>query len=281
MKKKIIYGIIFSVIICLLSMYIYKIHDKYEMEEIVIKNEDNQRIYGELYKPRSNKKMPIIIFSHGLGATFRAGIDYGKKFAEYGIATFTYDFRGGSERSKSEGETTEMSFLTEMADLEFVIDTVKKWDFVDKDNIILMGSSQGGAISALVSANHKEDIKGAVLLYPALGIPSAVQNWYPSIDKIPNEVRLTDNITVGIRYFIDIWNMDVYSIIQNDNKKILIVQGSDDELVSVEHSEKVNNIYSNSQLKIIDGAGHGFDGKCFDKAVDYILDYFKELNIIK
>ncbi len=281
MMKKIIYGIIFTILICLVSIYIYKTHNGYVMEDIIIKNDDNQKIYGQLYKPRTNKKMPIIIYSHGLGATYRAGIDYGKKFTEYGIATFTYDFRGGSSRSKSEGETTEMSFLTEMDDLELVIETVKNWSFVDPNNIILMGSSQGGAISALVSSSHPNDIKGTILLYPALSIPTVVHNWYSSTEDIPNEVEMTDNITVGPRYFIDIWNMDVYSMIEQDNKKILIIQGSDDKLVSVDHSKKVNDIYPNSKLKIINGAGHGFDGKDFDEAVEYILDYFKELNIIK
>lgn len=281
MKRKVIYGTIFIILICLFSMYIYNLNDDYVMEEKIIKNIDNQKIYGELYKPRSNKKMPIVIYSHGLGATFRAGIDYGKKLAEYGIATFTFDFRGGSNRSRSDGETSKMSFLTEMDDLELVIETVKSWNFVDQNKIFLMGSSQGGAISALVSADHPDDIKGTILLYPALGIPSVIHNWYENIESIPDEVEMTDNITVGPRYFMDIWDMDVYSKIQTDNKDILIIQGSEDKLVSVEHSQMVNDLYPNSKLYIIDGAGHGFEGKDFDEAMKYIIDYFKEIKIIK
>ena len=280
MKKKIIYGIIFAIIICGLSIYIYNMNDVYVMEEKILRNSDNKKIYGELYKPRTSDKVPIVIYSHGLGATFKAGIDYGKKLAEYGIATFTFDFRGGSDKSRSEGNTHEMSFITEMDDLEFIIETVKKWDFVDTNNIILMGSSQGGAISALVSSSH-DDIKGTVLLYPALSIPSAIHNWYSSVEIIPNEIEMNDNITVGPRYFIDIWNMDVYSMIQKDNKKVLIIQGSEDSLVPVEQSKYVNSLYRNSKLQIINGAGHGFDGKYFDEAITYIVDYFKELQIIK
>lgn len=280
MKKKIIYGIIFAIIICGLSIYIYKINDDFVMEEKFIKNENNQKIYGELYRPRTSEKVPIVIYSHGLGATFRAGIDYAKKLADYGIATFTFDFRGGSKKSRSDGETTEMSFITEMDDLELVIETVKKWDFVDKNNIILMGSSQGGAVTSLVSVNHQDDIKGTVLLYPALSIPSAIKKWYSNTDVIPDEVEMNDNITVGPKYFMDIWNMDVYSMIKNDNKKILIIQGSNDNLVSVDHSKLVDSIYPNSELKIIDGAGHGFDDKYFDEAIEYIVDYFKELKVI-
>ena len=280
MKKKIIYGIIFAIIICGLSMYIYNINDDFVTEEKLIKNNNDEIIYGELYKPRSDKKMPLVIYSHGLGASYRAGIDYAKKLTEYGIATFTFDFRGGSYRSKSSGETIEMSFLTEMEDLEFIIETVKKWDFVDKNKIILMGSSQGGAVSALVSANHLNDIKGAVLLYPALSIPSVVHEWYQDVESIPSEVKMTDNITVGPKYFIDIWDMDVYSIIKNDTKPILILQGSNDKLVSKDHSIMVNELYQNSNIYIIEGAGHGFDGQEFDEAIKYIDKYFKDNKII-
>lgn len=280
MKKKILFGIFVIIIVSVISYFIYETHKDYVMEVITIKNENNQNIYGELYKPRSGKKFPLVIYAHGLGATYRAGIDYAKEMAKYGIATYTFDFRGGSDRSKSDGSTKEMSFLTEMEDLETIIAKVKEWNFVDKDNIILMGSSQGGAISALVSSTHNDDIKGTVLLYPALGIPAAVQNRYENLDSIAKEIKMTDNITVGRKYFEDIFDMNVYEMIQNDTKKILILQGSKDTLVNPEHSKKVNNIYTDSELYIIEGAEHGFDGKYFDEAVDHIINYFKDIKVI-
>lgn len=38
---------------------------------------------------------------------------------------------------------------------------------MDSDNLFLMGTSQGGAVSAITGAAHKEEIRGMVLLYPA------------------------------------------------------------------------------------------------------------------
>ena len=38
---------------------------------------------------------------------------------------------------------------------------------MDEENIFLMGTSQGGAVSAITAAANKEEIKGAILLYPA------------------------------------------------------------------------------------------------------------------
>ena len=92
---------------------------------------------------------------------------------------------------------------------------------------------------------------------------------------------MTNNITVGSKYFLDIWDMDVYTEIKKDEKQILILQGTKDNLVSPEHSKMINNIYKNSELFLIKGAGHGFDGKHFEEAMIHIIDYLKNIKIIK
>ena len=280
MKNKIIIITVAIVLIATITgILIYK-NRGYKTEELYITNDAEQKIYAQLYKPNKIGKMPIVIYSHGLGASYRAGIDYAKELVNYDIATITIDFRGGSNRSKSDGSTKEMSFLTEMEDVETIIKYVKELDYVDKDNIILMGSSQGGAISALVSAK-RNDIKGTVLLYPALGIPSHVKNWFEDEESLTEEIKMTDKITVGPKYFKDIWDMDVYTEIAKDEKQILILQGTEDDLVSPEHSKKVDGIYKNSELFLIEGAGHGFDGKQFDEAITHIVDYLEKIEVIK
>lgn len=280
MKKKIIIiTIIIALLIALTIFFIYK-NKGYTVKEVYITNDSNQKIYAQIYRPKKIGKMPIVIYSHGLGASYRAGIDYAKELVRYDIATITIDFRGGSNRSKSDGSTKEMSFLTEMEDVETIIKYVKELDYIDKDNIILMGSSQGGAISALVSAK-RNDIKGTVLLYPALGIPSHVKNWFEDEESLTEEIKMTDKITVGPKYFKDIWDMDVYTEIAKDEKQILILQGTEDDLVSPEHSKKVDGIYKNSELFLIEGAGHGFDGKQFDEAITHIVDYLEKIEVIK
>lgn len=47
-----------------------------------------------------------------------------------------------------------MSVITETGDLNAVIEQVKNWDWVDKENIFLIGESQGGCVSALVAAKE-------------------------------------------------------------------------------------------------------------------------------
>jgi len=281
MKKKIVYIIIILLFLAMAIFLVVKRNNKdFLSGELIIKNENNQSIYAVLHRPDVKGKMPIVIYSHGLGASYRACGDYADSLEELGIATLCFDFRGGSDNSKSDGSPKEMSFLTEMEDLRTIIEEVKKWDFIDLDNIILMGSSQGGAISALISA-EREDIKGTVLLYPALGIPEVVTKWYSSKEAIPEEIKMTSKITVGPKYFIDIWDLDVYSIIEKDEKQILILQGTEDTLVKPDQSRKVNETYKNSELYFIEGAGHGFEDEQFTEAFKYIKEYLEEINVIR
>ena len=281
MKKKIIFVIVALCFIGLGIFLIIRYHNKEYIEgEMYIENSSNQKLYAVLHRPNVRGKMPIVIYSHGLGATYRACGDYADALEEEGIATLCFDFRGGSDHSESDGSPKEMSFLTEIEDLNTIIDKVKTWKFIDKKNIILMGSSQGGAISALVSA-ERNDIKGTVLLYPALGIPEVVTKWYASKEDIPEEVQMTSKITVGPKYFLDIWDLDVYSIIEKDEKQILILQGTEDTLVKPDQSRKVNETYKNSELYFIEGAGHGFEDEQFEEAYKYIKEYLEEINVIR
>lgn len=280
MKKKIFIITIVITLLILLAIFLIYQHKGYTIKDNYIKNDSNQKIYTKLYKPNKRGKLPIVIYSHGLGASYRAANDYAKELLKYDIATITFDFRGGANKNKSDGSPKDMSFLTEIEDLETIIEYVKDLDFVDKNQIILMGSSQGGAISALVSAK-RDDIKGTVLLYPALSIPSVVTKWYKTKEDIPEEIKMTKKITVGPKYFLDIWDMDVYKEIVKDEKQILILQGTEDDLVLPEYSKKVNETYKNSELFFIKGAGHGFDGKQFDEAMIHIVDYLEKIEIIK
>ena len=57
----------------------------------------------------------------------------------------------------------EMSVFTEQADLEAVIAMIQELDYVDQDNLFLMGTSQAGAVSAITGAAHPQEIRGMIL----------------------------------------------------------------------------------------------------------------------
>ena len=215
-------------------------------------------IYGTLYKPFVNGKLPIIIYSHGLGSNHFSGDAYAKYLSKKGFAFYEFDFRNGGELSKSGNDMTKMSVMTEVNDLLEVIEEIQKWDFIDTNNIVLLGGSQGGLVSALVSAKLNNIIKGLILLYPAFVIPDIVHSSFDSLDEVPDTFDYEDWVTFGRVYAEDIWNLDVYKEACKYDGKVLIIHGTADDMVPYSYSERANELYHNSKLNLIDGAGHGF-----------------------
>lgn len=247
----------------------------YVMQELYV-SRDSQQIYGELYMPRYiDKKVPIIIYCHGLGGYHEDGVQYAKELAKLGYGAYCFDFCGGSPLSRSDGSTLEMSIFTEQKDLEAVIKMIQELDFVDKDNIFLLGSSQGGVVSAITAAKNPEIIRGMMLLYPAFVLVDQAQALFKSIDDIPdNYYHLW--MSVGKGYFEKLLNYDVYDEISSYNNDVLIIHGDADSIVPLSYSKKAENIYLSAQLKVIEGAGHGFYDYNFKEAMSYIKNYLVE-----
>jgi pimeloyl-ACP methyl ester carboxylesterase len=165
-----------------------------------------------------------------------------------------------------------MSVFTEKSDLEAVIEMIKGLDFVDNNNLFLLGSSQGGMVSAMTAAGQPNAIRGLILLYPAFVISDSTRQLYQSIDEIPDVIQLMW-MQIGRRYYEDIWNYDVYEHIGAYNQDVLIIHGDRDELVPVSFSERAVEVYPSAELKVIAGAGHGFQGNDAETAIGYMLDY--------
>jgi len=251
----------------------------YRTKELHCTNE-GEDIYGIAYVPETNgAKVPLVIFSHELGNTHTSGIDYAEALASQGIAVYTFDFRNGSSASRSGRDMSKMSVMTEVSDLEAIIETAKTWDFVDTDRIILMGGSQGGFVTAATAAKHTDEIAGVVLLYPALVIVDDVHEMFGSVDEIPESFSYRGWFTAGRRYAADVWDYDVYREISAYDKPVLILHGDRDYMVDSSYSERAAENYADAEYHIIHGAGHGFYGSTFDEAFAYIEDYLTRIGI--
>jgi hypothetical protein len=126
-------------------------------EVIYCKNKRNQKIYGEIYIPQKKGPFPLLIFSHGYG--YNMSYIEPEKLASKGIAVYQFDFCGGSFSSRSEGQSTEMSIMTEAEDLECVLDEMKNQNFIDKESIYLSGCSLGGVVSIIVGERRQNELK--------------------------------------------------------------------------------------------------------------------------
>ena len=81
-------------------------------------------IRGTEYRPAGGNLQAAIV-SHGCMANQDTVRHYARHLAEINHAAYCFDFNGGSVMGgKSSGKTTDMSVLTEVMDLEAVIDHV-------------------------------------------------------------------------------------------------------------------------------------------------------------
>ena len=230
----------------------------YRSEELRCDN-NGESIYGLAYIPEGlEQPFPTIVFSHGYGGTHESGATLAQFLVTRGIAVYTYDFRGGSARSQSDGNTTEMSVLTEADDLNAVIETLQAQSFVDEKSLFLFGESQGGIVSAIVAASRPEDIRGLILQYPAFVIGDDMHKMYASLVEIDDTVDFM-GMSLGRAYYADMWDYDVYEHIGAYTSDVLIFHGDGDQLVPLSYSQQAAEVYDAAQLEIFPGQGHGFD----------------------
>lgn len=250
----------------------------YTQQEIEVMN-NGQRIYGVAYIPETEmEKVPLVISAHGLGGSYHSNLAYAEQLASHGLATYCFDFRGGGG-NRSDGSTTEMSVMTEVSDIQAVLDAAKNWDFVDSQKIVLFGASQGGITSAIAAARRTDDVAGLILLYPAFVIHDDIHKRFSSLDEVPDVFQF-NWITAGRPYVEDMWDYDVYNEIGNYTGKVLLIHGSADGIVPVSYSDRAAEVYPDAEYYVINGAGHGFGGAAFEKAVNHIYDYLQEIGIL-
>ena len=232
----------------------------------------------EIKIPNDGKvKHPLIIFSHELGNSHTSGVGYAERLSQIGYAVYVFDFYGGTVGgNQTGGNNTEMSVMTEVSDLEAVLKTAKTWDFVDTDNIILMGGSQGGAVTALIGVRYQDEIEGMILLYPALSLFSDIHERFSDLDSVPEQYDMFGGwITVGKKYAADVWDIDPYQELSRYQGKVLLLHGDKDNSVDISYSDRLSKVLPNVEYHVISGGGHEFFGQPFEDAVTYITSWLE------
>ncbi len=245
-----------------------------ECEEFSL-DHDGKLIYGLFYRPKDlDGKVPTVIFSHGYNGTHRRAEKYAQFLAERGFGAYCFDFCGGSEESLSDGTPLEMSIFTERADLEAVIEEIQKLDFVDSQNLFLIGASQGGVVSALTGALHSDEIRGMVLIYPAFVMVDDAKELFEKAEAIPDYYTLM-GMTVGKGYFEALMDYDLFEAVAPYDKKVLIIHGDGDTIAPISYSRQALEVFASAELKELPGAQHGFTEAEAKQAMGWILEYLQ------
>ena len=252
-------------------------------------------IRGREYRP-AGEKLPAVIISHGFMGTGSDIAGYAQQLAQWGSAAYVYDFCGGSTRSTSDGRFQDMTVLTELRDLEAVVEHVSGLPYIDGERLILMGCSQGGFVSALYAAAHPEQVERLVLFYPALCIPEDARRGnmlmysfdpenvpeliHPEIPAdLPPEIAGSMG-PIGREYVTSMQRVDAFSSIAAYPGPVLIVHCDSDSAVNVVNSRRAQAAYHSvrplrCQLAEITGANHGFRGTEDVHAMELVREFIR------
>ena len=235
---------------------------------------DGKHIYGKLLFPRGEAPLPLVILAHGFNGNCDKVEPYARAFAENGIAACVFDFIGGGEGSRSDGSILDMSVLTEAADLNAVIDSLKQREEFDPERVFLLGRSQGGFVAAYVAEERPQDICAMVLLFPGFVISDDMKALAPDPEEIPETVELM-GATIGRIYLKDAMSVDIYEKMGNYPGDVLIFHGTADSIVPLSYSERAAAAFPSAELVTIEGADHGFTGDdnlyVTKRAVDFVM----------
>ena len=213
-------------------------------------------IYARAFVPDVEGRVPLVIFSHGLGANVEHEEEVQKTLAKAGIAVFSLEFAGGSSSAApmSEGLTTEMSVLTEVQNLKDAIRIASGLEYADPQKIYLMGSSQGGLVTAL-TAEEVTNIAGLFLFYPAFSLPDDIRSSFPKLEEVPETFNLLGT-RIGKKYITDIYDMDPYANLDELTMPVHIYHGKDDNIVPLTASQKAMKRLKDARLTTLEDTGH-------------------------
>ena len=240
-------------------------------------NQDGVNIYGRLYLPQNLPgKKKAVILSHGLAGNYRDVTKYAQYLAGQGYVAYAFDYPGGAKNGCSTGVgQLNMSIFTEEQNLKTVLNAVRNRSDVDRNQVSLLGESQGGAVSAMLASKYPKEVKSLILLYPAFSITDYAQVAFKSINRVPDTLNLF-GFTVGKNYFAKLFNYDLLKSATKYNGPVLIMHGTDDIIVPETYSEKANKKFKHSKLYIFKHAGHDFKGKYVTRANRLITDFLKK-----
>lgn len=256
----------------------------YDYEErdlnVVDQAASTESMTGRLYVPTAAAPVPLVICCHGLVGSIDDLDPVAQTLAGLGVAAFCFAFRNGGPQA---GDTTRMSVMTEVADLEEVLSAARSaadgWEAVDPQRIVFQGVSQGGAVSAITAARHPEEVAGLALWYPAFSITDDLHLLFASSEEVP-ETLTFEGHSLGSIYAEDMWNYDVYADMPRYPSPVLIVHGDADAVAPIGYSERAVQTFPDAQLLTIEGAGHGLSGRAWDRAMGGTAAYLQRIGVL-
>lgn len=236
------------------------------------------RLTALVHVPRDvaagRRRAPLVVCCHGMGESALRVAPLARRLAEAGAVVVSPSFRGGG--AEGAGATTSMSALTEAADVGAVLDAARAWPFVDATRTALFGRSLGGLVAALAASRRRTEVAALALWYPALGSPGVQRARFRTRRAVPASYAIEADgrgVELGARYALDVWDLDVDAELRRLRAPVLLVHGDADAAVPLTASRDALHVLPDARLEVLSGAGHGFDGGHWERAVGLTTDF--------
>ena len=244
-------------------------------KNIILKS--SREFLTDVIFPNSDKKLPLIIFVHGYKGykDWGAWELMGEKFANAGFYFVKFNFSHNGTTIENPNDFADLeafgenNYSKELDDLEIIINHFKSQKEVDSTKIFLIGHSIGGGISIIKTSENQSISKlitlASVSTLDRFPLDEAFESWKNDGVYFVENARTKQKLPHYFQFFEDYKNNEERLDVEKASKKIdiptLIIHGSSDESVGMDHSKKLHEWIGNSELKIIENANHTFGAK--------------------
>ena len=232
------------------------------MREIAFRNGAGVLLSGRLCLPEKTvaEKPPVAIYAHGLLST-----GTGRKFhalagrlPQEGVALLTFDSHG---RGRSAGDFRDFTLSRRIDGVASAVRFAGTLEEIDSERILLVGSSFGGLASLLVVAAGA-DVGALALVSPALNLCSGKAPESLAAEGLPQ------------RFYEDAARYDPYAEAEKIAIPVLVVHGTDDEVVPAEHGGRLMSHLRDGTFVAVEGGDHRFeDERLFESMTTAVVDF--------
>lgn len=250
-------------------------------ENIVLKGKHNKPIVIDYRYAQTEIKTPVVLFIHGFQgfkdwAYFNLMADY---YVKNGFIFVKMNFSHNGTTPEHPTEFVDLNtfgknnFTKELDDIETVLDFLcsEKFELHNKINynrLFIKGHSRGGGI-ALLKAKEDTRIKGVISWAGINNIrdispKETVEQWKKDGVLYFFNSGTNQNMPMYYQLEEDILNnenrLDITNAVKTLNKPLLIIHGTEDELLPISMAHDMHTWKPDAQLVIIEGANHVFGG---------------------
>jgi len=235
-------------------------------EPVYVRVED-EHILGTLISPGS--LIPGVLFVHGWGGDQRQYVSRAHELAMLGCVCLTFDLRG---HAQTQALHDSVSREDGMRDILAAYDFLAAHHNVDSDSIAVVGSSYGGYLAALLTAQRP--VKWLALRVPALYKDS---EWH--VPKL--RLKAEQNLETYRQQPVTPEESKALRACRAFTGDVLIVESERDSLIPhqviVNYREACMSARSTT-YRLIEGADHGLSSEAWKTAyTELLVKWFKEI----